>query len=151
MQKHCDEQLLVFSLEGHLYAISLEPVECVVLIPEISSLPEMPPAMAGIFMLRGEPVPVIDLRCRFGFVHRRPELSDNLVILRIRGYRVALWVDGTHGVRSVSALAEVESEKIWPGLEFLHGVASSDAEIIGILNPDRLVDGLPLPVPHPAV
>lgn len=149
MQKKLAEPLLVFSLEEHLYAISLEPVECVVLIPELSVLPEMPPDMVGVFMLRGEPVPVIDLRHRFGFAHRPPELSDNLVVLKIRGYRVALWVDGTLGIRSASALAEVESGKIWPGLEFLHGVAGNEAEVIGILNPDRLVDGLPSPLPHP--
>ena len=149
MQKHLAGQLLVFSLESHLYAIPLDPVESVVLIPEIAPLPEMPPDMAGIFLLRGDPVPVIDLRRRFGLTSRPPELSDNLIVLRIRGYRVALWVDGTQGVLPVSALAEIESEKIWPGLEFLHGVAHSGAEVVGILNPDRLVEGVPLSATHP--
>jgi purine-binding chemotaxis protein CheW len=53
-------QALLLPLHGDLYALELTAVREVVREPEVTPLPGAPPALLGIFNLRGEVVPVFD-------------------------------------------------------------------------------------------
>lgn len=67
----------------------------------ITDLPGAPEVVAGIVDLRGETVPVLDLRRRLGRPPTQPGLDDRLVAVTLESGSLLLWVDAVHGLRSL--------------------------------------------------
>ena len=63
----------------------------------IEALAEMPASVLGVSIIRGEPVPVVDLAALVGAERGRP--PARFVALRVEARRVALAVDDVEGVR----------------------------------------------------
>lgn len=84
-------ELLVFELSGNRYALELRSVREVVPAVYIAPLPDAPPVIEGIIDVRGELVPVYDMRLRFGLAARPLNLSERLVLAwtgsRVIGFR----------------------------------------------------------------
>jgi len=129
---------LVFSVAERLYGLSVGCVERVVLTPYITSLPDPPEGLLGVFNLHGDSIPVLNLRQRFGLENRALTLSDPLILCRLGDRRLALWADEVHGVWTAGSLECVEPDCVWPGLEDLCGVAHVGAEVVAVLDPDFL-------------
>ena len=73
---------LVFQIGVHRYAIASREVEEVLPLIELNVLAHAPAVVAGIFLYRGAPVPVVDLS---QLIQGRPaerKLSTRLVIVR---------------------------------------------------------------------
>ena len=65
--RHDAERSLVgFSVGDVAYAIEISHVREIVAPLSLTVLPHMPPAVVGVANHRGEVVPVVDLRQRFG-------------------------------------------------------------------------------------
>lgn len=61
-----NERYLTFSLGSDRYGIPLLSVKEVLAMPEIKTVPETPPYFLGLMNLRGQIVPVIDMRTKLG-------------------------------------------------------------------------------------
>lgn len=57
---------LSFLLAGEHYAVAIESVRQIIVLPEITPLPDLPPFVEGVMNLRGQILPVVDLRGRLG-------------------------------------------------------------------------------------
>lgn len=64
-------------------------------------LPHAPAVIAGIVNLRGKPTPLMDLRVRLGRSPEPPDPDDHVVVCRIRGRQVGIWVSRALAVTSV--------------------------------------------------
>ncbi len=75
-------ELLLFSLNSsQLFAINVFKVKEVLKLPPLTKLPGAHYHIRGVASLRGEPVPVIDLRSSIGFPPPRGEVAEeNLII-----------------------------------------------------------------------
>ncbi len=58
-------QLVTFQLGEELYGINIMDVKEIVRVQEIRSIPNAPPYVEGIFNLRSEIIPIINLHKRF--------------------------------------------------------------------------------------
>lgn len=123
--------LVVFRLGRTRYAIPLAETRRILAAVAVTPLPDAPPAIEGVVSVHGDPVPVFDLRARFGLPHRRIRPEDHLVLAEAAGRRVLLHVDSVEGVRSVAGEALSAPERVVRGPTPLSGVA-------------RLPDGLVL-------
>lgn len=92
---------------------------------------DMPSFVKGLSVIRGEPVPVVDLASVVGVGEAGP--VSRLVSLRLGDRRVALAVDGVIGVRALV----VGSLKKMPPL--LRGASAETVEAIGTLDSRLLV------------
>jgi purine-binding chemotaxis protein CheW len=68
----------------------------------LEPLASAPAFVAGLSIVRGEPIPVLDLRLLLGAAVT-PESARRLVTLRIDSRRAGLLVDAVQGVRSIPA------------------------------------------------
>ena len=126
-----DLELLVFELAGVRYALRLRAVREVARVVMISPLPEAPPVVEGIIDVRGELVPVYDLRARFGLPPRRLDPDERLVIAWTGSRLVAFRCERTEWIAHIDDSAMVEAGSL-PG---------SGRHIAGVA---RLEDGLVL-------
>jgi len=77
--------LVGFLLGGVHYAVDISRVREIVNPLEITQLPHTPSEVAGVADHRGEVVPVIDLRVRFGLSPQDEERSTKWILLNAGG------------------------------------------------------------------
>lgn len=104
--------LLIFDLDGALFAVDAALVLETVWLPELTPAEEAPPYIAGLFSLRGRIVPVTDLHLRFGHLARDCKLSDQIVVLQLGQQTMGLIVS------EVVEVCEVTPDAIRPPPDF---------------------------------
>ena len=77
-----DRQLVVFELADEFYALDIHRVESIIKMQEITSVPHAPAFVDGVINLRGEVLPVVDLRSRFG-LDTQEETKETLSLIHI--------------------------------------------------------------------
>jgi purine-binding chemotaxis protein CheW len=124
---------------GRLSAIPLAGViECLRPLP-VEAVPGAPPFLLGLSVIRGEPVPVVDLSTIIGTPDGTP--PGRYVLLRLGARRVALAVGGVVGVRELNA----DALKNLPPLlqaadaEAVTAIGVRDHQLLMLLQPARLV------------
>jgi purine-binding chemotaxis protein CheW len=133
------DQLVVFTLDEHRYALPLSAAERAVRMVEITPLPKAPAIVLGAINLAGRIVPVLNIRARFALPGRKPGVGDQLLIARTRERTVALAVDGVDGVVASSPDEVVTPPTIVPGLEYLDGVVKLADGMLFIHDLDRFL------------
>jgi purine-binding chemotaxis protein CheW len=139
-QKESDvEQIVVFTIDGQLYALPLKTVLRVIHIVEIMKLPKAPEIIKGIINVAGQIIPVVDVRKRFGVVTREIDPNDQLVIADTGKRKLALWVDTVNGVNSMTQHQNFETKEIMPFAQFIKGVAKIENDMILIYDLEQFL------------
>jgi len=127
-------QYVVFRLDGNPYGVGLSAVSRVVHAAMITPLPQAPAIVMGVIRLGDLVVPVVNTRRRFRLPERELAVTDKFVVACAAwtgaDRALALVVDAVDGVLEVPARSIVSTSRILPGLEYLEGVAMSDAGIV---------------------
>lgn len=132
-------QLAGFLLGKNLYAIDIMRIKEIILPQRIAGLPLESSMLDGMINLRGEIIPVMNLRSRFGMT-----LSfggpGKLMIVSISGRSVALLVDEVEEVISIQAkdISPPPDMVDGVGAEYLVGVCLCNENLYMILNIDTL-------------
>ena len=100
--------------------------------------------MKGVINLRGNILPVIDTRNKFGLAHQDFTIDTCIVVLNINTGSDALLVGAL--VDSVQKVIDIPATAIQPSQsmgafyreEFIHGIGKIDEEFIMILNIDKV-------------
>ncbi|MDW8066148.1 MAG: chemotaxis protein CheW [Aquificaceae bacterium] len=133
-------EFLGFYLEGELFGVPLrEVVEISKLLP-IVPVPFSPRLVLGVINVRGEIIPVIDLKTILRLNKGTEE--ERVVLVESNKGKVGVLVDKVVGV------VRVEEERLEPNpmvgrySEFIRNVAQLPEGLISILEFDRVVDSL---------
>lgn len=86
-------QLVCFKLANEEYAIDITRIQEVVKIDMITEIPQIPEFALGIVNVRGNIVPVFDLRKLYGLGEKAFNERSRLLILRHNGKLVSVVVD----------------------------------------------------------
>ena len=134
---------LTFTLEDELFAVDVYKVREVLDLTKITRVPQTPEYMKGVINLRGNVVPVIDFRLKFGMKEIESTIDTCIIVLEIK-------VDGeliTVGALadSVREVFELEPDQIEPppklgtkfNVEYLYGIGKKDEEFLMMLNIDK--------------
>jgi purine-binding chemotaxis protein CheW len=137
-------QLVTFELGGETYGIDIMQVEGIVQVQQIRPIPYAPEYVEGIFNLRGEIIPVINLHRRFRLkqmdLSEEDRLLSGMVILSIDNMHLAVMID------KVSRVVRVNEDDIQPppqmisgiGAEYIQGVVNKEDNYLIILDARRL-------------
>jgi len=133
-------QLVTFQLGEELYGINIMEVKEIVRVQEIRALPNAPGYVEGIFNLRSEIIPIINLHKRFhikkAFTSEEDELLSGFIIIEVDEMKLGVIID------RVSRVVTVEKEDIQPppqmlsgiGAEYIQGVVRQEEGYLIILN-----------------
>lgn len=119
------EQLVVFKLGQEELAVPIHVVQEIVRTPELTAVPNAPCYMEGIGNLRGNILPVANLRRRLGMKAKEKDENTRVVVLNAGGATTGLVVDSVSGVISVekSALESPPSTASGVNGQFLKAIA----------------------------
>ena len=94
---------LTFWLDKQLYSLSILNVEQIVSMQPITEMPEYPAYAKGIINLRGNIIPLIDLRLRLG--KKEAEYNDHtcVIINKVQGSMIGFIVDEVDAVVDITA------------------------------------------------
>ena len=115
-------EFVVFSLDEQRYALNLSVVKTTVRAVEVTPLPKAPDIVVGVINVKGQIIPVVNVRQRFDLPEREMELSDRLIIAITSRRTVALLADAVMGVVELGAQQVVATEEVLPGVEYVEGV-----------------------------
>jgi purine-binding chemotaxis protein CheW len=115
-------QLVTFQLGEELYGINIMDVKEIVRVQTIRAIPNAPTYVEGIFNLRSEIIPIINLHKRFHLkklaASEDDELLSGFIILDIDGMKLGVIID------RVSRVVTIEKEDIQPPPQMLSGIGA---------------------------
>jgi purine-binding chemotaxis protein CheW len=114
-------EVLLFTLEGQRYALPLEDVRELVRAVRLTPLPRAPAVVEGLVDLRGELLPVLDMRRRFRLSPRPLSSADHLVVAQAGLRRVALRVDRAEGLLALEPGTLDTTPRELPGVGYVAG------------------------------
>jgi purine-binding chemotaxis protein CheW len=122
--------LLRFALDHETYAVRADLVREIQRAVLPVALPDGPPIVSGLLNVRGELVPLVDLRAKLRLPPRPLRASDHLVVCRVRQRTLSFAVD-----RAID-LVEIGSDRLTAADTVVRGGRRMADEIA------RLPDGL---------
>ncbi|MDB4893815.1 MAG: cheW1 [Firmicutes bacterium] len=136
-----ERQYVVFRLDGQRYGAPIDVVREVNYMTPITRLPNTPPYVDGVIDLRGEILPVVNLRARLNLAVRANDTETRLMILNLGDRSSALVVDGVEHVLDVreEEITAQEPGVILPGEDYVLGTARAEGGLVVILDLDRLM------------
>ena len=145
------ETFILFELAGTTYGVPSRAVEHMQMIEDnITPVPNAPGAVEGVVFSRGQVIPAINLRARFGFDRVPHDLRTRLIVASIEDRTVGLVVDSAREFISIPAGAIKPPGEAITGLsgKYLQGIATLGERIILMLNLSAVID--PTEVATPA-
>jgi purine-binding chemotaxis protein CheW len=137
-------QYLTFKLDQELYAVDIAKVREVLEFTAVTKVPRTPDFMRGVINLRGNVVPVVDMRLKLGLTQTEKTVNTCVVITEVD-------VDGEKTVLgaladSVQEVIELDAGQIVPpprmgtriDTEVIRGMGKRDDHFLIILDIDRV-------------
>jgi purine-binding chemotaxis protein CheW len=94
---------LIFKVDEMNLALPAQQVQEILWLPALTDVPGLPDYVAGVFSLRGQLVPVIDLSVRAGLPSRPYELHHQVIVLEQAAGRVGLLAHAVEDVHTIAA------------------------------------------------
>lgn len=136
-----ESQYVIFQLEGQQYGASVDVVREVTYMTAVTRLPNSPDYVEGVLDLRGEVMPVINLRRRLGISDREPQQDERLMVLTLGDRTAAVRVDRVDEVLSLpeEAVLPPDPATSLPGQEYVMGLVRRDGGIVVMLDMQAVV------------
>src|SRR5687767_13381024 len=136
------DSYILFELAGTTYGVPSRDVQHMEMVGEITPVPNAAPHVEGVVFSRGEVVPAINLRLRFGFPKAANTLSSRLIIVKVETRRVGLVVDAAREFRKITAEAIQPPHESITGLSgnYLAGIAKLGERVVLLLNMSEVIN-----------
>lgn len=108
-------QFATFEVDGQLFGVEVDTVQEVLSYDEYTPVPLAPPAVGGLFNLRGQVIAAVDLRVQLGLSRQQMQGPVMNVILRGDGEPVSLLVD------RIGEVVDLADEELEPPPDTLSG------------------------------
>ena len=132
------KQYIVVKIGSEQYGINIKYVDNIVRMQTITRVPKSQPYFVGVINLRGEIVPVMSLRSKFGIEDAEPTGATRIIILKPEPQATVGFI--VDSVREVVTLDEdmVEknnvNENAVDGQSYISAVGKNGDELISLLN-----------------
>ena len=136
------DSYVLFELAGATYALRSDDIQQLEMVGAPTPVPNAPAYVEGVVSVRGQMIPAVNLRVRFGFERSEHDVRSRLLVVRAQGRTVGLIVD------SAREFASIPPDAILPlpdGLtelsgRYLRGIAHRGDRLVLIVDIRELLD-----------
>ena len=134
-------QYIKVKMGDEMFGVDIKHIDNIVRMQSITRVPKVPAYIKGVINLRGEVIPVFNLRLKMGMEEVEETKKFRIIILKLDGNYVGLIVDE---VREVITLQNDLVEKVYrdpsdPTQNFLLGVGKDGDNLISLLDVNEVV------------
>lgn len=136
------KQFLSFTLDQEVYGLDIMVAESIERMSEFTRVPKTPEYVLGVTNIRGDIVPVINLRQRLGMKDKEYDEDTRIIISKFEDYRIGMVVDRAKDILSVPEKNIQESRDIFKdGRDTLFSqVIKLEGQYILILDLIKILD-----------
>lgn len=134
-------QMVVFKLEKEEFAVDIQQVREVLKMTQVTPLPQSAHYIEGVINLRGEVIPVVDLRKRFELPLGERGEQTRIIIVEIQKSNVGLIVDSVTEVLrfSSSAIQPPPTKIAGTRTDLIKGVGKVADRLLIVLNLEKIL------------
>jgi len=138
------EKFLTFTLADEHFALDITSVREIQDMTDVTRIPQSPEFMRGVVNLRGNAVPVIDLRLKFGMGVTEQTINTRIVIIDVviddEMIQLGALADSVKEVLELDASQIDPPPKMGTGLktDYLKGIAKNNGAFILVLDIDKV-------------
>ncbi len=134
-------QLVSFRLGQEEYGVEITKVQEIILMGEITRVPQTPDYLKGLINLRSTVIPIVDLRIRFGLPTGDQTDETRIMVVNVAGKTIGIIVD------AVSEVLRVSQDQTSPppptvaglGREYLTGLVKLENRLLILLDIDQIL------------
>lgn len=138
------KQYLTYKLGDEVFGLDVAEVREILDFSTVTRVPQMPGFMLGVINLRGNVVPVIDMRLKFGMSKTEKTVNTCIVVVELQVEGVTTVIGAL--VDSVQEVFDLEPSQIEPApkigtklrTDFIKGMGKHNDEFIILLDIDRV-------------
>jgi purine-binding chemotaxis protein CheW len=135
------DSYVLFELVGATYALRSDDVARLEMVGAPTPVPNAPHFVDGVVSVRGQVIPAVNLRARFGFARAETTVRSRLIVVRAAGRTVGFVVD------SAREFATIPEDAIGPLPEgvgdmsgrYLRGIARLDERLVLVVDVGELL------------
>jgi purine-binding chemotaxis protein CheW len=133
---------ILFTVAATTYALPSGDVRHMEMIEDMTRVPNAPSFIDGVVFSRGQVVPVVNLRARFGFEREPFDLRTRLIVVQAGARLIGLVADSAREFVSIPPDAIQPPNEALAGMSgrYVEGIASVRDRLILVLNLDRILN-----------
>ena len=137
-----DFRMAAFTLAGKDYAIDIMHVKEIVKASRFTYVPNTVPFVLGVYNLRGEIIPIVDLRKFFNIEvpPRKPDQVENLLIISIEDHVFGVVVDQIEGIVGIQKSSIQPPHPLFGdiNIKFIYGIVEARDRLYVLLDIARI-------------
>ena len=132
--------LVTFRLGSGEYAIDIMQAKEIIKMEKITLIPNAPDFVEGVINLRGNIIPIIDLKKRFNLEETEGDKNTGIIIVKIEDVDMGIIID------AISKVVSIANSDIQPpppmlsgiGQEYIKGVGKLEDKLLVVLDLEKL-------------
>ena len=142
----CLEKYLTFNLAQVVYALEILSVKEIIGLMRITRIPRTPAYVRGIINLRGQVIPVVDLRVKFGIEPIEDTESSCIIVVQLadreKDITAGVLVDSVAEVLDMDGNCIEDTPTFGAGIEtdFIQGIGKTGDRVVIILDIEKTID-----------
>ena len=138
---------LTFRLDTEEYGLEILKVRTIIELMPITPVPQTPHYVKGVINLRGQIIPIIDTRLKFGMSHIEATDETCIIVVEVMGegstVQVGMMVDSVSEVLDISMQEIEDAPALGDGMddEYILGMAKTKNSVKILLNIDKVLTG----------
>lgn len=137
-----DYKMVTFSLAGKDYAIDIMQVKEIAKAGRFTYVPNTSPFVLGVYNLRGDIIPIIDLRIFFNIPTktRDTDTLESLIIISVNEQTFGIVVDAIDKVVGIAKSSIQPPHPIFGdiNIKYIHGVVENQGRLYILLDAERI-------------
>jgi chemotaxis signal transduction protein len=136
------DSYVLFTVAGTTYGLPSGEVRHMEMIEDITRVPNAPTFIDGVVFSRGQVVPVVNLRARFGFERTPFDLRTRLIVVQSVARLIGLVADAAREFVRIPPDAIQPPNDALTGMSgrYVDGIASLGERLVLILSLDRILN-----------
>ena len=135
-------QLVSFHLADETFGVEITKVREIILMCDITDVPQSPHYVKGLINLRSNVIPVVDLRTLFGLAQRELTSESRIMVMQVGSRTIGIIVDAVDEVLRVSKkdIAPPPPTVAGLGQDYLMGLVRQESGLLNLLDIDRVLN-----------